>query len=203
MNTANIAVAYLAGGASVAVGSLPSVRRRIPRLPNALWLAIGLTAGAAFAPVAAQATGSALTEIVGPSHTPAVVSPANRLLTSEASPASTRGYHFFADSALCTKVMTTPTGGGYILKQAQVDTYNDPTPGSGDAVEIWIGGCYGFPLASIHAGSVGLSTFTFDPGQALAPGTSLFAYASGNIAAQVWLQGYVVPKAAVTVSSPY
>ena len=175
----------------------------MPALPTGAWIAVGLVLGLALSPVAAQATG-ALTGIVGSNGSEAGVTLSNHLLTAESAPTSSHGYHFFADSTLCQKIATTPATAGYILKQIVVDTYSDPTPGSSDAIEIWTGtGCSGFPLASIHAGSVGLSTFTFNPGEALAPGSSLYGYASGNIAAQVWLQGYGVPAASVKTSSTF
>ena len=122
------------------------------RLPGGAWIAVGLVLGLALSPVAARAT-SALTGIVGSNGSEAGVTLSNHLLTAEAAPTSSHGYHFFADSSLCLKIATTPATAGYILKQIVVDTYSDPTPGSSDAIEIWTGtGCSGFPLASIHAG---------------------------------------------------
>jgi hypothetical protein len=172
------------------------------RPSGAQMLAIGLAAGVLLGPGAAQAATS-LVGIVGSTGTRAAVAPTGRLLTSEAAPSQFRGFHAYASSGACTVFATVPAANGYVIRQIVFDTYDDPSPGSASAIQIYIGSCLTFPIASVHPEAVGSSQVDFNPGQALKAGTTLYYLNTSGAHAVVWVRGYTVAPTAVAANSPY
>ncbi len=172
------------------------------RLSGTRLLLIGLAAGVLLGPGAAQAATS-LVGIVGSSGTRAAVAPTGRLLTSEAAPSQFRGFHAYAASGSCTLIGTVPASNGYVIRQIVFDTYDDPSPGSASAIQVYIGNCFTFPIATAHPGTVGVTQVDFDPGQALKAGTQLYYLNAGGAHATLWIRGYTVPPVAVPANSPF
>jgi hypothetical protein len=177
---------------------------RIRDLPGAAWFAIGLGAAALIVPAAAVAAGNV--GIIGSNGNTAKVTTSGSLQVAEATPAAFKEFiRFGITGATCMKVATVPAHKGFVLKEATVDVWDDPSPGAGQDVELFTTKtCSGSSVIfDVNPGSVGAYQYAFEPGFGVAPGHSLYATAFGSIGAETYLNGFYVNPKAIHVNTPH
>jgi hypothetical protein len=164
----------------------------------ALLLAAG---GGAFAAV--RATGNAV-NIVDPASASRIakVSSGGGLKVSgsvtavQAAPADlVRGFAF--PTGTCATVAAPPAGKALVITSVLVDTYEDPTPGSGQFVSIYTGAPCNTLVADVNPPTVGATSIPIPTGLAIPNGQSLSAFVGGAVAAEVYAYGYTVNASAV------
>ena len=76
-------------------------------------------------------------------------------------------------------------GKALIVRQVRINTFENPTPGTGNNVILWVGtgGCDQL-VGDVNPASIGLDTVTFDPGLGIPAGSKLFAYKQGGVSAE-------------------
>jgi hypothetical protein len=169
--------------------------KRFKRWAGTPWLAFGLVVGLLLAPAAAYAAVN-LVGIVGSNGKRAQVTGANQLQTAEATPAQFKAINFFGPGA-CTVVFTVPNTKAFVLKQVLFDVYADPTPGGSNYISISAEPTCNNPFALVNPGSVGGYPIPLEPGFALKAGAKLYGATAGNVAGDLYMLGYFVPKSAV------
>ncbi|MEP6642565.1 MAG: hypothetical protein ABJB93_11755 [Gaiellales bacterium] len=177
---------------------------RIRDLPGAAWFAIGLGAAALIVPAAAVAAGNV--GIIGSNGNTAKVTASGSLQVAEATPAAFKEYvHFGLASGVCTKVATVPANKGFVLKEATADVWDDPSPGSGQVVQLFTKKtCSDSSIIfDVNPASVGAYQYAFEPGFGVAPGHSLYAAAFGSVGAETYLNGFYVNPKAIHVNTPH
>jgi hypothetical protein len=177
---------------------------RIRRLPGPAWVAIGLAAGALIAPAVAVAAGNV--GIIGSNGNTAKVTTSGSLQVAEATPAAFKEYvKTDLGSDVCTKVATAPAKNGFVLKDATLDVFDDPSPGTGENVLLFTTKtCAQTSLIfDINPGTVNAYQYGFDPGFALAPGHSLYERQQGSVEAELYLLGFTVNPKAIHTNTPH
>jgi hypothetical protein len=110
-----------------------------------------------------------------------------------------RGAAFGLSATACHTVLTPPTNKAMIVTSVEVDAYADPSPGSGQAVGIWIGtgtSCNS-EIADVNPPTVGPYTVTFSPGLAVPAGSMLGVDVRGGVQAEAFAFGYSVSSSSV------
>lgn len=170
---------------------------QLRKLSTGAWIAVGLVAGLVLAPAAAIGATN-LVGIVAASGTRAGVTKAGQLNVAEASPTSFRELKAFSTTG-CAQLIKVPASDGFIIKSVTIDTWSDPTPGNDNFASVYLGsGCNSsHEVILINPGSIGSTTVPFDPGFAVPPNGILTYNVSGNVGADVYVTGYLVPKSDV------
>jgi hypothetical protein len=169
--------------------------KRFKRWAGTPWLALGLVVGLLLAPAAAYAAAN-LVGIVGSNGKRAQVTGANQLQTAEATPSQFKAINFFGPGA-CDVVYTVPSTKAFVLKQVLFDVYADPTPGSVNYMAISADAACINPIALVNPGSVGGYPIPLEPGFAFKAGAKIYGSTAGNVAGDLYMLGYFVPKSAV------
>ena len=109
-----------------------------------------------------------------------------------------RGAAFGITATACRTVLSPPSSKAMIVTEVVIDTFTDPTPGSGQAVGIWLGsgGCQ-FEVADVNPPTVGPAVVNFTPGLAVPAGASLSVDVRGGIQAEAFAYGYAVSSSSV------
>jgi hypothetical protein len=97
----------------------------------------------------------------------------------------------------CVQIATAPPTNAMVIREVKVDVYNDPTPGTGQTLEIFQGASCVTLIANLNPNSVGQVVVPFDPGVAVPAGSSLSAQATGSVRAETYTDGYLVPSSQV------
>jgi hypothetical protein len=170
---------------------------RLRKLSTGAWIAVGLVVGLVLAPAGAIAATN-LVGIVASNGARASVTAAGQLRVAEASPTSFRELKAFSTTG-CARLIKVPANDGFIVKSVTFDTFDDPTPGGSNFASVYLGaGCNeNQELALVNPGSVGSTTVPLDPGFAVPPNGILTYNVVGNVGADVYVTGYLVPKADV------
>lgn len=109
-----------------------------------------------------------------------------------------RGAAFGLSSTSCHAVLSPPTGKAMIVTEVVIDTFNDPTPGSGQAVGIWVGsGACSQEVADVNPPTVGAAVIPFEPGLTVPAGSTLSVDVRGGIQAEAFVYGYSVSSTSV------
>lgn len=175
--------------------------RPSPALVVALLALLFALGGGAYAAV--RSTGSAV-NIVDPSSAGniAKVSSGGSLQVTgsvTATPTSATNYlraaAFGQTASSCHTIMTPPTGKAMIVTEVEVDAFADPSPGSGQAVGIWVG-CAN-EVADVNPPTVGPYVVTFTPGLTVPAGSSLGIDVRGGVQAEAYAFGYSVSASSV------
>lgn len=170
---------------------------QLRKLSTGAWIAVGLVVGLVLAPAGAIAATS-LVGIVAANGTRAGVTGAGQLNVAEAGPVTFRELGVPSPSG-CATIFKVPAVDGFIIKSITFDTWADPTPGGGNVAAVYSGaGCSAANEVFVaNPGGVGDSTVPFDPGFAVGPNGILTYNVGGNVLADVYITGYLVPKADV------
>jgi hypothetical protein len=109
-----------------------------------------------------------------------------------------RGAAFGLSSTACQSVLSPPSGKAMIVTEVVVDTFSDPSPGSAQAVGIWLGsgGCQQ-EVADVNPPTVGPAVVNFAPGLAVPAGATLSVDVRGAIQAEAFAFGYAVSSSSV------
>jgi hypothetical protein len=108
------------------------------------------------------------------------------------------------NGSACSVIAQPPTGKALIVRQVRLDTISDPSPGSGQAVEIFLGlNCNldGVLVGVVNPSAVGQDIVTFDPGLAVPADSELSALVAGSVQAFPATDGYTVPTKQVPSSA--
>jgi hypothetical protein len=192
---------------------------RIKNMPRFAWFIIGIAVTVVLVPSVAVAAGLKFTGIEGVSKNQADVTPANQLLTTEASPTKFVQYIGIVEAAYggsgCSSLATIPAGDSFVIQQVQADVSQADQPQyfsytnylnqtaydqtSDSSFSIDYGGACPDPTNYIitgeaPAGGVGNVTTPLQPGFVLPSGTNLSATAVG-MSATLFVSGYLVPSA--------
>lgn len=109
-----------------------------------------------------------------------------------------RGAAFGLSSTTCHGVLSPPSGKAMIVTEVEVDTYVDPSPGSGQAVGIWVGsGACQQEVADVNPPTVGPAVVNFSPGLAVPSGGTLSVDIRGGVQAEAYAFGYAVSASSV------
>lgn len=170
---------------------------QLRKLSTGAWIALGLAVGLVLAPAGAIAATN-LVGIVASNGARASVTAAGQLRVAEASATSFRELKAISTTG-CAKLIKVPANDGFIIKSVTFDTWDDPTPGGGNFASVYLGsGCNpNQEVIVINPGSVGGTTVPLDPGFAVPPNGVLTYNVAGNVSADVYVTGYLVPKADV------
>ena len=167
------------------------------------WLAIGVAVGVILAPAAAVAAGIGVTSLVGPNGTKATVARSGQLLTAQADPNMIRDFVADTDgdgsSSGCDKAYGPPKGYSFVLTQISVDTWTNTTPGADNDTLILLGtaksNCLD-PIGDVNSPGIGELTIPFSPGIVVPAGDDVGIVTNGNVNAEAYGEGYLVPSAA-------
>jgi hypothetical protein len=170
---------------------------------------IALIAGAVLIPTGAYAVG-AITHVDiqdKVTRTPAVVTPTGHLQVAEAAPGAL--FQNFSTGLTSTfkSVASPPGGAALVITTVHVDTFADPTPGAGQAVDLQLGTgttCSGFVgtyFQTVNPGGMGETDIPLAPGLGIPAGDSLCASEFGSVKADVSVSGYTVPAGTVPAAS--
>jgi hypothetical protein len=110
-----------------------------------------------------------------------------------------RGAAFGLSSTACRVVLTPPSSKAMIVTEVVVDTYADPSPGSGQAVGIWVtsGGSCSQEVADVNPPTVGPAVVQFSPGLTVPAGSSLAVDVRGGVQAEAFAYGYSLSASSV------
>ena len=125
----------------------------------------------------------------------AQVEPGGRLAVQQVEPTS-----FFHSTTLgfthasgCVLIAAPPSGKALIVHEVRIDAYADPSPGESQNVVMYAGtDCTGAIIGDVNPPSLGATTVPFDPGLAVPSGSGLSANINGNVAVEVYVDGYSV-----------
>jgi hypothetical protein len=101
----------------------------------------------------------------------------------------------------CTVIATPPSGKAMIVKRVLLDVFNDPSPGSGQRVDIFKGTNCNTVVADVNPPTVGATVIPFDPGLGIPAGSGLSVNIAGSVQAETYTTGYWVGASAVPASS--
>jgi len=175
------------------------------RLPRSGWMLAGVLAALVLVPTAASAAASVFL-LKGPSGNRVDVTAANQLKTAEASPDSFTQFRLSLTAGGCSTLGVVPANTGMVLRQIEV-VPSSYTSQAASAVVFDGPNCTGSRIAtaafySLTAGHSG-EGFSFNPGFALAPGTTLSVQLPNlGLAVDIYAMGYKVPAADVTQTTP-
>jgi hypothetical protein len=140
--------------------------------------------------------------------TPAGVTPTGNLKVAEAAPTA-----FFQSGSIEVGSSFTPVAvpgpvSGLIVTTVHVNTFVDPTPGSGQNVQLRVSAnnvCTGAQVGTyyqfVNPGSVGETDIPLAPGLGIPAGGALCALASGSVLAEATVSGYTVPAGTVSAAA--
>jgi hypothetical protein len=165
----------------------------------------GVLASLVLVPTAASATVSVFI-LRGPSGNRAEVTAANQLKTAEASPDSFAQFRVSLTTGGCSTLGTVPAGTGIVLRQFEVHPSSFVSQ-AGSALLFDGANCTGSRIATAAYYSLTYGTngegFSFNPGFALAAGTTLSVQLpQTGLAVDVYAMGYKVPTADVSQTTP-
>jgi hypothetical protein len=100
----------------------------------------------------------------------------------------------------CVKVLAPPAGKALIVRNAEIDTFDDPSPGFGQTVELFVGPC-GELVADVNPPEIGPTSLAWDPGLAVPAGSELSAVGTGSLSAEVYASGYLVSASSVPAAA--
>jgi hypothetical protein len=120
---------------------------------------------------------------------------ANQLQAAEATPSQFKAANFFG-AGTCDIVYTVPATKSYVLKQVLFDVWADPSPGGGEFVALYNATPCTNPIALINPGGVNGYVVPFEPGVGIKAGQSVYASTAGSVGADIYILGYLAPKAA-------
>jgi hypothetical protein len=175
------------------------------RLPRSGWMLAGVLAALVLLPTAASAAASVFV-LRGPSGMRADVTKANQLKTAEASPSTFTQFRLSLTAGGCSTLGVVPADTGMVLRQVEVVPASYTSQAS-SAVIFDGPNCTGSRIAtaafySLQAGHSG-EGFTFEPGFALAPGTTLSVQLPNlGMSVDIYAMGYRVPAADVPQTTP-
>jgi hypothetical protein len=105
-------------------------------------------------------------------------------------------------------VATPPSGSALILTYVHVDTFSDPTPGSGQNVTLFVetgtscsGSVVGSYFGLVNPGADGQIDVPLTPGLAVPSGDSFCGEDGGSVETDLSASGYIVPAADVTAGA--
>jgi hypothetical protein len=163
------------------------------------WLVIAALVFGSALPIGAYAAGS-LVEISSASGRKASVSRANQLYVAESSPElHRRALNYVLESRGCVLILAAPAGRALILESASYNTYSNPTPGTGNFINLYVGSSCTTVVDQVTPG-VGPYQTLFEPGLPVPAGQGVYARAFGGVSANVFIAGYLVPSEAVPTS---
>jgi hypothetical protein len=179
---------------------------RRPHLSTGAWIAGGLVAAAMLVPGIAYAT-STVTQIVGKNGTTvAQVTPASQLQVTEVAPGSFFSKFASSDNAGsfdCDTLTTAPANQGVIVREIRATTFQ----GDSKDYVIFIAGadCVGSRIGEVNGGDADSNIdLSIDPGFSIPAGTPITYIVhdfSGNLQADLQVDGYLVPKGNVITTS--
>ena len=166
------------------------------RMPAAGWVAVGLLGAAIIAPASAVAA-SNLVGIVGSNGARAGVTSTGALQTAPASPSNFVAAYGITDGT-CVPIYKVPRNKGLIITSVTFNTISTPSTGGG----YWSGlytssSCTGNYFLDNSPGGTGEITVPLNPGLALTSGTGVYVAPQGGVEIEVYINGYLVPAAAV------
>ena len=134
------------------------------------------------------------------------VTSAGQLRVAEADPnALFQSGEAFPNTGGFGAVATPPSSSALIITGLHIDTYTDPTPGSGNLVEFVVetgtscsGSFVGTFRQIVNPGTDGEIDIPLAPGLAVPSGDALCTVSGGSVAAEVTASGYTIPATAVT-----
>jgi hypothetical protein len=202
---------------------------KIKNIRRTGWLVAGIIAALLLVPTTAMAVTAATTiikggtaageanvttahqlltdgEIQGTSGNQADVTPDGQVLSTTASPSAYVNTGFVdASGGTVTPIASPPSGDALIVTTIHINTYADPTPGTGEYVLFQLmtgttctGSGVGSYLEFVNPGSVGEIDVPFSPGLAIPAGDALCALENASVQAEVSVTGYSVPSSEVT-----
>lgn len=179
---------------------LSSIRRAAGRVgtPAAVAIAVAVVAAPTGAAVAAAVTKVMITDAQGDN---AQVTKANQLQVAEAPATAVRSFAHFGVSGGCYAIAKAPKTQGLVMDQVTIDVWENSSPGSGNYVSLHTDAtCTSYPVRLVNPGGIGPVVVEFPHGLGLAPNKRLYATAAGNVDADIYSSGYLVPKSAVPSS---
>jgi hypothetical protein len=131
------------------------------------------------------------------------VTKAGQLLATEAAPGVYQEIEAPLNRFNGCHVFTAPPTQGIIIKEIQVSVSEDPTPGFTDSVALFPSGICLFPaFTDVTPPSVGVTNLPVEPGFAIPPNGQFSAEAFGNVVADLFVFGYLVPAGDVHAATP-
>jgi hypothetical protein len=180
---------------------------RIKNMSRGGWIVVGIVVAMMLVPSSvAVAAALKYTGIEGTSGNKADVTPAGELQVAAASP-SAYFQNTFANvsGSAAVNVAAPPASLALVVTTIHIDTYEDPTPGSGQNILFLVStgtSCSGSQVGSylefLNPGGIGETDLPMAPGLGIPEGDSLCAEAGGSVVAEVSVSGFTVPAAAVT-----
>ncbi len=142
-------------------------------------------------------------------HAFASVTPTGSLQVAAAAPSAfVQNGPSSLNTTFYVPVAVAPTGLALIVTVIHVDTFADPTPGSGQYAEFLItaaanctGGQVGSYTQLVNPGAVGEIDVPLSPGVPVPTGGTLCGLVSGAVRADVSVSGYTVPAASVPAAA--
>jgi hypothetical protein len=174
------------------------------------WLVAGILAALLLVPTTAVAVTATQTIIRGgTAGGEASVTAAHQLLSTTINPAAyvnTPSQEVDGNGSIVS-VAVAPSGAALIVTTIHLGTFTDPTPGSGNFIQLVIttGGCPGGQVGSfnlfVHPGAIGETDIPLTPGVAVPAGDILCAGGVGSVQADLSATGYTVPSSEVLAGS--
>ena len=131
----------------------------------------------------------------------AKVTHAGQLLSTEVAPATFRAFRRFNvwQSEGCLTLFAAPGTRSFVLKQLVVDVYENPTPGAADYMRIYRGSdCFALQtILTFNPGGVDAYVVPIEPGFGIEAGGEISIEAVGDVKAEVFGFGYLVPMSDV------
>jgi hypothetical protein len=170
------------------------------------WLVAGITAALLLVPTTAVAVTATTTIIQGGTAAgQASVTAAHQLLSTTVNPkayVNTPSLPVDGNGDIVA-IAEAPSWAALIVTTIHVGTFVDPTPGSGQFIQLVIttGGCPGGQVGSfnldVHPGAIGETDIPITPGVAVPAGDILCAGGVGSVQADISVTGYTVPSSEV------
>jgi hypothetical protein len=183
------------------------IMHRIKNMSRGGWIVVGIVVAMMLVPSGvAVAAALKYTGIEGTSGNKADVTPAGELQVAAASPSAFFQNAFVGvSSSAIENVGAPPASLALVVTTIHIDTFVDPSPGSGQNILFLIStgtSCSGSEVGSyieyLNPGGIGETDIPMAPGLGIPEGDSLCAEAGGSVVAEVSVSGFTVPAAAVS-----
>ncbi len=164
-------------------------------------LIVAALAGSLLGPRLAGAVGGTIVSIQDGrtgNTTNARVTKASQLYSVETEPVNYLELQFpgISQPGVCFSLSPAPAK-GFIGRQISVDPFSNPSPSSGDFVEIYLGSACAQTLVSSTPTTSDPITIPFDPGFAVPAGGGISLKVFGDLHISMFVYGYTVPASAV------
>jgi hypothetical protein len=114
------------------------------------------------------------------------------------------GANSATSASSCVPVLTAPAGKALIVTVAHVDIYDNPTPGFGNYVALYVGSgptnCADL-VTIVNTPGVQTTALPFEAGLAIPAGKSLNMAVGGGVSAQAFAFGYTVSPSSVPATT--